>query len=124
MKLRLLLLVLVTSPLFASAAPRLSQMLIGTWHYAGKDGSCTYTLRSDGSFSGELKAKGKVSCRFSGHWSISGSTIHYEYRSSSPKCISAGSTDDDRLIEISPVHFLIVAFDGSRRVYRRVESGD
>jgi len=121
MKLRSLLIFVLFLPLLASASSRLSEMLIGEWHAADKDRSCTYTFRSDGTFAGTVTGKSKAVWQFSGRWSVSRDVIHYEYTRSSLKHTSAGATDEDKVLEIAPDHFVIMAADGVRRRYERLK---
>jgi hypothetical protein len=123
MKLLQLLMLALVLPAFANAAPRLSQALIGRWHYADDEKSCTYTFRADGTFAGTVSEKSKVIWRFSGRWSVSRDLIHYEYTDSSLKQTPPGTTDQDKVLEITPDHLIITAFDGSRRRYERVRDG-
>lgn len=114
---------LLILPLLAGAAPRLNQMLVGRWRYADKNYSCTYSLNADGRFDGEVSEKSKLMGRFAGRWWISGDTIHYKYTSSSLKGVPVGTIDKDKVVGIKPDHFVIVAFDGSRREYERIGTG-
>jgi hypothetical protein len=118
-----LFLLLILLPLLAGAAPRLNQLLVGRWRYADKNYSCTYSLRDDGSFDGEVRKESKLMGRFAGRWWISGDTIHYKYTGSSLKGVPVGTIDKDKLVEIEREHFVIVAFDGSRRTYERIGTG-
>lgn len=123
MKPRYLLTFAFFLPLFAMAAPRLSETLIGQWHYANAKESCTLTFHPDGTFAGTVSEKSKVIWRFAGRWSVSRNLLHYEYTSSSRKETPRGTTDEDKVIEVTPQHLIITAADGKRRTYERVKSG-
>ena len=120
MHLKAALALLVLVPLLAGAAPRFHDMLIGEWHSAEGNLSCTYTFRADGTFAGEVSQNSKVIWHFVGHWSVSGDKIHYQYIRSSPDVSPAPDKDEDKLVEISPIHFVVLTSDGSRRTYKRV----
>ena len=120
MNFRSCLVLMLLAPMLGYASPRKSELLLGRWHYADEKQSCTYTFSSDGTFAGEVTEKSRVIWVFAGKWSISGSSIHYEYTQSSLERVPAGSTDEDKLVEIGHDYFVIVAFDGSHRKYHRV----
>lgn len=120
MKLRLFLVALLFSPLLATAKPRVSEMLIGKWRYEDKNYSSTLTFRADGTFTGQAKEHSKIIGEFAGRWSISGSVIHYEDKTSSLKGVPAGTLDEDKLVEIGPDWFVIVTSEGKQRKYHRI----
>jgi hypothetical protein len=120
MKLKLFLVTLLLSPSLAGAAPRVSEMLIGKWHYEDKNYSSTLTFHADGTFAGEAKEHSKALGQVTGRWSISGSIIHYEDRKSSLDGVPVGTLDEDKLLEIGPDWFVIVTSDGKQRKYHRV----
>jgi hypothetical protein len=115
---------LLISLLFAGCAnfERTSpaQRLAGDWRYSDQVQSCQYSFKSDGSFTGSVKQRGKLVSKFTGRWSINNRTLHYLYLGDTLGSIPAGATDQDQLLEIEKDHFVIRAANGERRRYLRV----
>ncbi|HEV3409657.1 MAG TPA: hypothetical protein VG095_05150, partial [Chthoniobacterales bacterium] len=80
-----------------------------------------YTFMEDGTFHGSVGRKGQVVWAFSGKWSLDGDTINYEFSKSSLERVPDGTTDRDKLVEITKDAYVIEARDGKRRTYSRVK---
>ena len=116
------LIALFLAPMLASADASKGGLLIGRWRYADQNQSCTYTLRKDGTFAGEVKLKGEPTWKFAGRWSLTGDVLNYTYTKSSLDRVPAGRVDQDKLIELKKDHFIVITLDGSRRKYMRIGS--
>jgi hypothetical protein len=113
------------SLLFAAACTNLessspARQLVGNWRYSDQIQSCQYSFKSDGSFTGSVKQRGKLVSEFTGRWSVTGQTLHYRYLSDALGSIPAGAIDQDRLLEVKKEYFAIQAANGERRRYLRV----
>jgi hypothetical protein len=94
--------------------------LTGEWLYSDATQSCRYVFAKDGSFSGEVKARGTSLSRFTGKWAVERDTLLYEYTGDALGRIPPGTRDRDQLLKIAASEFVIQASDGSQRTYRRV----
>jgi hypothetical protein len=99
---------------------RPARELVGDWRYADQIQSCQYSFKSDGSFTGSVRQRGKLVSKFTGRWSITGQTLEYRYLSDALGSIPAGATDADHLLEVKKEFFVIQAANGERRRYLRV----
>jgi hypothetical protein len=98
-----------------------STQLIGHWRFADEAGtSCDMRFNKDQTFSGKIVKDGRLFWEFTGRWVFSGRTLRYEYVTSSLEKVRPGATDKDEIIEIGPNHYVVRAFDGSKRKYVRV----
>ena len=104
----------------AIASPTKDQ-LIGHWGYGDEKLGSEHTFRADGTFTGTVIKDGNVAWRYAGKWSLVGDILNYEYTESSLERIPVGTTDRDKLIEITKDYYIIEARDGSRRKYSRVK---
>ena len=82
--------------------------------------SAEYTFRGDGTFTGQLAQDSKVVWTYAGKWSLAGDTLNYEYTKSSVERIPVGTTDHDKLVEVTKEHYTIEARDGSKRKYSKI----
>jgi len=94
--------------------------LVGHWRYADSTQSCDYSFKADGSFTGQVRHRGRVVSNFTGRWAVRGNALHYTYISDVFGRIPPGATDQDQLLEIKPESFLIKAANGDQRRYRRI----
>lgn len=94
--------------------------LLGEWRYADNIQSCRYHFKRDGSFTGEVRHRGKLLSKFTGDWVVQGDRLLYTYISDELGRIPAGATDRDTLLNVQRDSFLIEAADGSRRRYSRL----
>ncbi len=122
MRIAAILIALFLAPVPAFADAGKGNLLVGHWRYADQNQSCTYTLRKDGTFAGEVKRKGEATWKFAGRWSLTGDVLNYSYTKSSLDRVPAGSVDQDKLIEITKDHLVLITLDGSRRKYTRIGS--
>ena len=95
--------------------------LVGHWSYADENQRCDYRFKGDGSFTGQVRLKGKVVSKFNGRWDVRQGAIFYTYLGDVFGRIPAGATDRDELIEVKADSFLIRAANGDRRRYQRLE---
>jgi hypothetical protein len=115
----------LVSLLFSAACTNLessspARQLVGDWRYSDQIQSCQYSFKSDGSFTGWVKQRGKLVSKFTGRWSITGQTLHYRYLGDALGSIPTGATDEDHLLEVKNEYFAIQAANGERRRYLRV----
>jgi hypothetical protein len=93
--------------------------LVGEWKYADEIQSCRYVFKREGSFTGEVRNRGKLISKFRGRWTVKADVLLYTYTSDALGRIPAGATDQDRLLSVEKDFFLIRAADGSQRRYSR-----
>ena len=103
----------------ASLESRAKSTLVGEWHYQDKIQACHYSFHKDGTFSGEVRFKGRVVSKFAGKWAIRGDRLLYLYTKDILGRIPPGATDSDQLLKVENDAFVIQAADGSRRRYER-----
>lgn len=94
--------------------------LLGEWRYADNTQSCHYHFKRDGSFTGEVRHRGKLVSKFAGTWDVQGDRLLYTYISDELGRIPAGATDRDKLLSVERDSFLIEAADRNRRRYSRL----
>ena len=102
-----------------SIAEPTNKQLIGHWSYADEHLISEYTFREDGTFTGQVTQDTKVIWTFAGKWSLTGDTLNYEYTKSSLERIPVGTTDHDKLLEVTKDHYIIEARDSSKRKYSK-----
>jgi hypothetical protein len=102
------------------AAPSKEQF-VGHWRYLGDTQTVDYTFRADGTFTGNMSEDGKVVLQYTGKWSIEGDKLKYEYISSKPKVIDAGTTDLDTITEVTRDYYIIETKYYAKRQYSRVD---
>jgi hypothetical protein len=107
-------------PILCLAGPSASEF-IGHWRYVGESQRCDYTFHQDGTFTGEVSEEGRVILEFAGKWSVEGDTLKYELTKSSTGKIAPGTTDDDKIIEITRDYYIIATHEGVKRQYSRVD---
>ena len=113
----------ITALALASCATnRLSSAtkLVGKWRSSLGRQTAEYAFANDGSFTGQVRARGALVSDFAGQWSIRGDTLLYRYTSDRLNSIPPGTLDRDQLLAVEKDHYLIQARDGSRRKYVRV----
>ncbi|HEY6111979.1 MAG TPA: hypothetical protein VIV62_05655 [Chthoniobacterales bacterium] len=120
MKTTLLFIFLFLTSFLAIADPTKSQFL-GHWRHADENLSCDYTFAEDGTFTGNIAQHGTIVWMYAGKWSLAGDTLNYEFTKSSLEQIPVGTTDQDKIIEMTKDYYIIQARDGSRRKYSRVQ---
>jgi hypothetical protein len=98
---------------------RAGSNLVGSWRYSDQIQSCHYSFKPDGSFSGEVTRGGKHVLEFAGQWRVEKHAILYVYLSEARGRIPRGTTDRDRLLELTEDSFVIQAANGERRRYLR-----
>jgi hypothetical protein len=104
----------------AGTQTRSASALLGEWRYADEIQSCHYVFNRDGSFSGQVIARGQLISKFRGRWTVDGDNLFYTYKSDSLGTIPTGATDRDKLLSVRSDFFVIEAKDGSRRKYLRL----
>jgi len=104
----------------ASFSPQRASAVVGEWSYADRIQSCRYHFKRDGTFSGEVKVKGKLVSDFTGTWAVQGDYLLYTYIGDKLGRIPVGATDRDKLLNVREDAFWIEAADGSRRRYSRI----
>jgi hypothetical protein len=101
--------------------PKGEKTVVGEWRYADNIQSCRYHFKRDGTFSGQVKVKGRLVSDFTGTWTVEGDRLLYTYRSDTLGRIPTGATDRDKLLSVQKDSFLIEAADGNRRRYSRIQ---
>jgi hypothetical protein len=94
--------------------------LVGEWQYQGKNQSCRYVFKSDGTFKGQVIYHAKLISKFTGRWSVAGDSLNYTYIRDALGRIPAGAIDRDRLLSVRTEFFVIEAADGNQRKYLRI----
>lgn len=120
MKIKLLSLLLFSVAASGLAGPTKEQ-LIGHWRYIGEQQTSDYTFLDDGTFTGDLVEDGKIVLHYSGKWSLEGDKLIYEFTKCSPEVIKAGTTDQDRITDLTPEYYIVETRYYSRRQYSRVD---
>ena len=120
MKIKTLLLLLCCVAASCFAGPTKEQ-LIGHWRYIGEHQTCDYTFLNDGTFTGNLVEDGKIVLQYSGKWSLDGDKLLYEFIKCSPEVIATGTTDQDRITDVTPEYYIVETRYYSRRQYSRVD---
>jgi hypothetical protein len=95
--------------------------LIGHWRTGDQKLGDEHTFRVDGTFAGHVTEDGKVAWQYSGKWSLVGNILNFEYTKSSLERIPVGTTDREKLIEITKDYYVIEERDGNRDKYSRVK---
>ena len=106
----------------AGAVPKMGQ-LIGDWRYAENGHSVENNYHRDGTLSGNVAIQGRVVWELTGTWSLKGDVLNYRYTKSSLDRIPAGTTGQNRIIEIASDHYILETKDGNRHEYWRVSEG-
>jgi hypothetical protein len=115
--------IVLAACLLASCAglqSRYPSILVGEWRYADRIQACHYVFALNGTFNGDVVYHGKLISKFTGHWSVEGSTLLYTYVRDALGRIPAGAIDRDRLLSVEKEFFVIEAADGHQRKYLRI----
>lgn len=99
----------------------MKQQLVGHWRYNGEHQICDYAFKSDGTFTGNLSEDGKTVLEYSGKWSLDGDKLKYEFTKCSPEVIAVGTTDQDRIVELTADYYVVETHYYARRQYSRVD---
>lgn len=106
---------------FAVARTNKNQF-IGHWRYVNESIINDLIFSDHGTFAGTITDDGKITFRFAGTWSLDGETLSYKYTESTLERIPVGTTDRDKLIEITDQHFVVEVGNGARQKYSRIQS--
>lgn len=111
-------LLLIAASAFAEPS---KEQLVGHWRYIGDNQTVDYTFKADDTFTGSITEDGKVVLRYAGKWSLDGDKLKYEFTSSTPEIIAAGTTDQDKITELTRDYYIIETQFYAKRQYSRVD---
>ena len=77
------------------------ESLYGGWKESNERHRSFVTLNKDGSFKGRIETNNKVVWEFAGTWTLKAGVLRWFYTASSLKGIPAGTTDEDKILEIT-----------------------
>jgi hypothetical protein len=112
------LVLLIAAACFAGPT---KEQFLGHWRYIGEQQTCDYNFRKDGTFTGNVSESGRVILEFAGKWSVDGDKLKYELTKSSTGHTAAGTSDDDKIIEVTRDYYIIGTHEGVKRQYSRVD---
>lgn len=105
----------------ALARSDLRAQLIGVWHIEDQELSSSMAFFQDGSFEGSVSRAGKSLWKCRGSWRIAGRWLHYKYTESNLARIPPGTTDRDKVVDVSD-DTLILEGEAGRETYKRSPS--
>ena len=94
--------------------------LIGHWRYASAGLIGDYVFSADGTFRGELAEAGDHVRHFSGTWSVTGNTLNYVNTKSELKYTRAGSTDHDKIMQLTKDYYVVESSHGNQFRFTRL----